>query len=40
VLLTRQDYPAFRSTPPRPLTGIIVTLLSTKVVDDEEKVET
>jgi hypothetical protein len=30
ALLTRQDYPAFRSTPPRPLTGTIVTLLSTK----------
>ena len=30
ALLTRQDYSAFRSTPPRPLTGIIVTLLSTK----------
>jgi hypothetical protein len=28
VLLTRQDYPAFGVTPPRPLTGKIVTLLS------------
>ena len=39
ALLTRQDYPAFRSTPPRPLTGIIVTLLSTETADQEEKVK-
>jgi hypothetical protein len=37
ALLTRQDYPAFRSTPPRPLTGILVTLLSTETADEEEK---
>jgi hypothetical protein len=37
VLLTRQDYPAFRSTPPRPLTGTIVTLLSTETADEQEK---
>jgi hypothetical protein len=39
ALLTRQDYSAFRTTPPRPLTGILVTLLSTETVDEEEKVE-
>jgi hypothetical protein len=39
ALLTRQDYSAFRSTPPRPLSGIIVTLLSTKAADEEEKVD-
>jgi hypothetical protein len=38
-LLTRQDYPAFCSTPPRPLTGTIVTLLSTETVDEEEEEE-
>jgi hypothetical protein len=39
ALLTRQDYPAFWSTPPRPLTAIIVTLLSTETADQEEKVK-